>query len=31
LGGGGGGGGGGGATYNFMFYVIGRRLNNCQF
>ena len=24
-------GGGGGSTYNFMFNVIGRRLNNCQF
>jgi hypothetical protein len=24
-------GGGGGSTDNFMFYVIDRRLNNCQF
>ena len=28
---GGGGVGGGGSTFNFMFYVIGRRLTNCQF
>ena len=26
-----GGGGGGVSTYNFMFYMIGRRLDNCQF
>ena len=31
VGGEGAGGGGSSTTYNLMFYVIGRRLNDCQF